>query len=105
MEVRLEYNQEQVDRAVEFISANNKSFFDQSVTIRGAIMAAMHRIAKEPGSQASGSMGFLLIADWEMEGLEHDENVVRIEIWVDPALNEDTYTHREERITWKPTNF
>lgn len=105
MEVRMEYNQEQVDRAVEFISNNNKSFFDQSETIRGAIMAAMRKLAKEPDVKFSSSMGFILTADWELEGLEHDENVVRIEVWVDPALNEDSYTHREERITWKPTNF
>ena len=105
MEVRLEYNQEQVDRAVEFISANNKSFFDQGKTIREAIMASIRTIAKQPGSTASGSMGFLLVADWELEGLEHDENVVYIEVWVDPALNENTFTHRTEKIIWKPTNL
>ena len=46
-------------------------------------------MAKDPNCTYLGTMGFTLIADREDEGLESDENIVRVDILVDPALGDD----------------
>jgi hypothetical protein len=93
MEIRISYSQTQLDSAVKFISENNEHFYGQDDYIRKSILEYMERMAKDPNSTFIGTMGFTLIGDREFEDLDNDENVVRVEILVDPGLgNDDMYS-------------
>lgn len=87
MEVKIEYSQAQLDAAVEFIAANNSEFLCKEDEIRQTIFDSLKLLAEDPIATTCGTMGFILIADRQDEGFDSDENVCRIEIYVDPSLS------------------
>lgn len=89
MEIKISYSKIQLQRAIDFIAEHNDTFYGQVDYIRSSILESIERMAKDPNCTYLGTMGFTLIADREMEDLDNEENIVRIEILVDPALGDD----------------
>jgi hypothetical protein len=89
MEVKFTYNKQQLELAVKFIARNNSHFQGQTDYIRNSIMEHMREIASKPGRWMGGTMGYLLLADREDEGMDSDSNLCRFDIHVDPAIGMD----------------
>jgi len=89
MEVKLSYSKAQLEFAVKFIARNNEHFLGQTDYIRETIVEHMKRIALDPEGFMSGTMGYMLISDKEMEGFNCDQNTCMIDIYVDPSLGTD----------------
>lgn len=109
MEIKISYSKIQLERAIEFIADHNDSFYGQVDFIRTSILESIERLAKDPRATYLGTMGFTLIADRELENLDCDDNTVRIEILVDPALGDDDMylddDHHEETINAPATSL
>lgn len=89
MEIRISYSQTQLEKAVNFISRHNEVFKGKKTEIRETILEYMEKMAKDPNMTFIGTMGFTLIGDREFEDMDNDDNLIRIEISVDPALGDD----------------
>ena len=89
MKVTLTYSKTELKRAVEFISTHNENFLGEDLEIKEAIFCAMHKMARDPDCTYIGTMGFMVVADREIEDMDSDENVCRVEILVDPALGDN----------------
>jgi hypothetical protein len=109
MEIKISYSKIQLERAIEFIAEHNDSFYGQVDYIRQSILESIEQLAKDPQATYLGTMGFTLIADREIENLDCDENIVRIDILVDPALGDDDMfldeDHYEEVINAPATSI
>lgn len=86
MKVKLSYSKTQLEEAVKFIARNNQHFLGQKDYIKESIMNDMREIARDLGRWMSGTMGYNLIANRSVEGIDSDDNTVIIDILVDPAL-------------------
>lgn len=89
MEVQINYSQTELDKAVEFISKHNPTFYGQDDTIRATILDCMKEVALNPKSWIMGTMGFMLIGDREDEGIDSDNNIIHYEILVNPAMGKE----------------
>ena len=87
MKVRISYSQIQLENAIDFISKNNQSFLNKDEEISDAIKEHIVKLAEDSTLNSIEIMGFILIADREFESLDSDENVCRVQIYVDPALH------------------
>jgi hypothetical protein len=88
MKVNITYSKIQLERAVQFISLHNKSFFGQTKQIKKIILKEIDKLVADIDVVFAGTMGFIIIADRSFEDLDNDENNCRIEIFVDPALGD-----------------
>lgn len=89
MEVRLEYSPVQLEAAVAFIAQNNVAMQGDTDYIRTSIRENMMEIVEEfPHLLSISTAGYMLVAQVLEEDLDEDENSVRIEILVDPAIGE-----------------
>jgi hypothetical protein len=86
MEVRVIYSKKQLEAAVKFIAKYNENFLGQTEYIRKHIVEHMRLVALEPAQWLAGTMGYVLWGDREDEGIDSDENSIRFDISVDPAL-------------------
>lgn len=89
MKIKVSYSKKNLTRAVDFISKHNSSFKGKKSYIRKRILEMIDEVACNPSSTYIGSMGCMLIPDREFEDFETDENLCRIEIYVDPSLMEN----------------
>jgi hypothetical protein len=98
MEVTLVYSKAQVEAAAKFISENNLAFLGRIDYIRRHIQKSIYEMAEKfPNLLSIGTMGYTIIGSVEeMEGVDHDTNVMLIEVLVDPGLGEDWES--EERV-------
>ena len=86
MEVKIIESKKQWDAAVDFIAQYNENFIDKHDYIRERIINSMETTALAPGEWITGTMGYVLWGDRMDENLDSDENVIRFDISVDPAL-------------------
>lgn len=86
VEIRILYSQAQLDSVVEYISQNNENFLGKNKEVLQAIEDSIAILAADYDSMSLGTMGFLITADREFEGIDSDENICRIEIYVDPTI-------------------
>lgn len=86
MEVKYSYSKTQLEETVKYISRKNEHFQGQKDYIRNEIMRTMDELAKNSESLFAGTMGFIVIADREFEGIDGDSNTVLFEFVVNPAL-------------------
>lgn len=91
MDVSVVYSKEQLEAAVQFIAKNNPAFRGRADYIRTHIKKAIFEIAEKfPHLLSLSTMGYTIIASVEEEeGIDHDQNVMLIEILVDPGLGTD----------------
>jgi hypothetical protein len=100
MEVKICYDQCQLDKAVDFIAKNNSNFFGQDDYIRNCMLDHMREMARDPERWMQSTMGYCLVGDREFENVDCDENSIRFEIWVDPVLGVlDEFNWKEEIIS------
>lgn len=104
MKVKIVYSKMALDCAVDFVAKKNKMFLNKKDYIRDKILECMKTLAKDSELTTVGTLGFLLTADFEPEGLDNDENICRIDIYVSPDLGEiDPYEDYIEEIIDAPT--
>ena len=91
MFVSVVYSEEQLEAAVQFISEHNQAFRGRSDYIRTHIKKAIFEIVEKfPHLLSMSTMGYTILASVEEEeGIDHDQNVMLIEILVDPGLAKD----------------
>lgn len=97
MQVKIVYSETQLDECVKFISKYNENFIGEDEYIRSSINAHMlDMVLSFPNLKYSGTMGYYLVGEIEeIEGVDHDSNILMIEIQVDPALcKEHIYTEK-----------
>lgn len=87
MKMKIIYSETQLECAVDFISQTNESFLGKDEEIRSTIIETMLELANDNDSTSIGTIGVRLFADKEFEDMDCDENVCRIEIYVDPSLH------------------
>jgi hypothetical protein len=95
MEVKITYSSIQLEATVKFIAKNNEHFLGKNKYIREEILNHMKRIALSPHEWLGGTMGYTLWGDRENEGFDCDENTIRFDISVDPALGLSEYAPEE----------
>ena len=87
MEMMIHYSRTQLDSAINFIVDHNKFMKDSEDFVRQQILEKMEILALDPSISTISTMGFLLVcSDCQYEGIDHDENECRIEIYVDPSV-------------------
>jgi len=86
MEVKIMYSKRQLNAAARYISDNNYTFQGQIKVIKNSILDTIKRMALEPDSMHSGTMGYTVIVDRTFEGVDSDCNTAFFEILVDPNL-------------------
>ena len=102
MEVVVFYNPQQIEAAVNFIAQNNSSFKNKHRTIRKSIQDSISEIAQKfPDLRSLSTMGYIVIGFASEEGLDLDQNELRIEVYVDPAVALD-YEEKEEYFYFAP---
>ncbi len=87
MQIKITYIQKQLNQAVEYISQNNLSFLGKDDEIRESILSSMIDLAKDQELDSLATMGYILVTDKDFESIDFDENICRVEIYVDPSLN------------------
>lgn len=94
------YSKEQLEAAVQFIAENNKAYKGKKDAIRKSIHSSINElVAKFPNLNSISTMGYIIIgsAD-EVEGIDHDNNKLMVEIAVDPGLALDWESVEEVRF-------
>lgn len=87
MKVKMYYDAEQLKAAVAFISANNPAFPGEDDYIRKRIFQTIDELVNDwPAYYVKATMGFSVWGTMDMEeGIDSEENILQIEILVDPA--------------------
>lgn len=98
MDIIVSYSKAELEAAVNFIAKNNKFFQNKYQTIRESLLEHIEYLASNPNITTVGTMGYLLVADYQPEGVDNDHNFCRIEIYVSPALGS---AHLEDDIVEK----
>jgi hypothetical protein len=91
MNVRIIYSAKQLDATVKYIAKYNSNFKGQHAFIRQSLLNDMKEIALAPLEWTRGTMGYMISGDREDEGIDSDENIIRFDILVDPALALDAW--------------
>jgi len=100
MEVKLSFSKMQLDAAVKFIAENNPSYINQYEEIRSSIWYHINEIVERfPHMTGVSTIGYWIEASVEsIEGIDDEENVLRLEIWVNPSIGKDEFSE-EDTIT------
>lgn len=100
MFVTVQYSKEQLEAAVQFIADNNHAFKGKKDAIRKSINSSINElVAKFPNLSSVSTMGYIIIGSPdEVEGIDHDNNKLLIEIMVDPGLALDWESSEEVRF-------
>ena len=93
------YSKEQLEAAVLFISKNNRAFKGKKDAIRKSINGSINElVAKFPDMNSISTMGYIVLGSADqIEGIDHDTNLLRIDIMVDPGLSLDWESIEEVR--------
>ena len=94
------YSKEQLEAAVKFISENNFAFKGKKDAIRKSINGSINElVSKFPDMNSISTMGYIVIGSAErIEGIDYDNNLLRVEIMVDPGLALDWELVEEVRF-------
>ena len=100
MFVTVRYSKEQLEAAVQFVSENNLAFKGRKDYIRKSVKSSINEMAaKFPNLLSVSTLGYIVIGSVdEVEGIDHDANVLTIEIMVDPGLSLDWESVEEVRF-------
>lgn len=100
MFVIVQYSKEQLEAAVEFIAENNRAFKGKKDYIRKSIHSSINEmVVKFPDLGYISTLGYTLSGSPdEVEGIDHDKNILLIEISVDPGLALDWESVEEVRF-------
>lgn len=85
----ISYCEEDLNSAVDFISENNPFFKGEKNFIKNRIIDSMKNMAKDPDEAYTGTMGFLLICERQMEDMDNDQTICHFDIFVDPNVAYD----------------
>lgn len=93
MEVKVRYSKAQLEETCKFLAEHNEAFKGRPDAIRASILQDIGEIAnKFPHMKGIGTMGYSIdVYVEEEEGIDHDENILDLEIWVNPAVGKDEY--------------
>lgn len=99
MFVKVCYSKEQLEAAVQFIAKNSVAFKGKRDAIRKSINSSINElVAKFPNMNSISTMGYIVIGSAEqVEGIDYDNNVLRVDIMVDPGLSLDWESVEEIR--------
>lgn len=99
MFVTVSYAKEQLEAAVNFIAKNSLAFKGKKDYIRKSIYSSINElVSKFPNMNSISTLGYIVIASHDqVEGIDYDNNLMRIEIMVDPALSTDWESIEEVR--------
>ena len=86
MLMKLRYSQSQFDSAVEFIASNNQTFLGKHDLIKEELLSSINDLANDSESLFFSTMGFMIMADRNYEDMDFDENVCKIDIFIDPSI-------------------
>jgi hypothetical protein len=106
MQVTIRYQQAQVDEAVKFISLYNKSWKGKDKYIRDSIYRHFRELAEMfgQGNRSVSTLGYRVRCFViQEEGIDHDINILRMEVMVDPSLCSNDDTEMEETYTFQLT--
>ena len=100
MFVTVRYSKEQLEAAVQFVAENNLAFKGKRDYIRRSIKSSINEMAaKFPNLLSLSTLGYIVIGSADqVEGIDHDTNVLTIEIMVDPGLSLDWESSEEVRF-------
>jgi hypothetical protein len=102
MIVKVKYSNSELEAAVKFISKNNKRFRGKDQEIQDSIIETIRRLAisATPGNETytAGTLGYVVnIVDVYLESIDSDENIVLVEILVNPALGNTDWSDSDNR--------
>lgn len=99
MFVTVIYSKEQLEAAVQFIAKNNRAFQGKKDYIRKSIRSSINELVEKfPDLRSVSTMGYTIIGSAEaVEGIDHDNNELLVEIMVDPGLSLDWESAEEVR--------
>jgi hypothetical protein len=88
MQVRVYYSQQMLEATVKYITEHNLWFYDKPVVVRVNIMTCIQDLVDQfPKTIQVGRDGFFVgMTDFELEGIDQDENVMNVEFLVDPTI-------------------
>lgn len=89
--MKISYSKSQLEKVVDFLALNNKTFLGKNEVIRQAILKEMEVLAEDPTLSFVGTMGFTLLCEYD-----EDDNHIMIDIIVDLSVSTDTF--RDEDI-------
>lgn len=100
MEVKVTYSKAQLEETVKFLAQNNPAYINRYDGIRSSIWNHINELVERfPHMTGVATMGYWIEASIEsIEGIDDDENVLRLEIWVNPAVGKDEFSE-EDAIT------
>ena len=100
MEVKFSYSRAQLNAAVKFIAKNNPYYHNQYEGIRASIWNNINELVERfPHMTSVSTMGYWIEASVEsIEGIDDEENILRLEIWVNPSIGKDEFSE-EDTIT------
>lgn len=99
MEITVFYSEDQLNAAVDFIAKNNPFFIGKHKEIRLSILENIDTLATNQNIDTISTMGYLLTCDCEYEGIDNDDNICRIEIYVNPSLGSDNEEYIEKIVS------
>jgi len=88
MEVKVYYSKIQLEDTIKFIITNNSTFKNKYDIVKESINSCINDIVNfYPKYTSISTMGFtVIISDEEHEDLDNDDNIINIDILVDPSL-------------------
>jgi hypothetical protein len=94
MEVTIQYHKAQVEEAIRYLALNNKSFLGENDYIRQSIYRSFHELVYDFLSinyrKVISNCGYVIIATvHSKEGIDYDENVLSLQVYVDPSMMAD----------------
>lgn len=92
MNIKIIYSKSQLDATVNFIIKNNKYLmsnknYNNKNLLSKKILSCMNDLASDSEINYISTLGFILIPEREYESMDCDENLCRIEIFVDPSVS------------------
>lgn len=84
--MKISYSKSQLEKVVDFLALNNKSFLGKNEVIRHAILKEMEVLAGDPTLAFVGTMGFTLLSEYD----EEDDHMM-VDIIVDLSVSTETF--------------
>jgi hypothetical protein len=89
MQIRVYYDEAQLDSTVNYIATNHPNYIGQADKVRESILKHIQKlVCQYPAIQwIGGGMGYYVWGTMdEEEGIDSDENLFGIEFMVDPSI-------------------
>jgi hypothetical protein len=89
MEIEINYSKAELEAAVKFLSKHNTSFLGKDEEIRQTILDYINKLSTDVDRWMIGTMGFVILAEREFEGINSDKNTIYYEILINPAVSKE----------------